>query len=88
VSAAKVPLDSDRIAPLGTRAEKADWRHELKQGDLVDAMDRCQTWYTATVIEPETRTEFIMPMLKIGFRQYSTEGDKEDEMGKFFGFSK
>ena len=28
-----------------------------------------------------------MPMIKVGFRQYSNMGDKEDSMGKFFGFS-
>ena len=28
-----------------------------------------------------------MPMIKIGFRQYSTHGDKSDDMGSFFGMS-
>ncbi len=82
------PLDSPQIAPLGTRAEDAQWRLQLKKGDEVDAMDRCQSWYTATVVAPETRTEFAMPMHQIGFRQYHAEGDKEDEMGTYFGFSK
>jgi hypothetical protein len=50
-------------------------------------MDRCNTWYLSTVIVTEERTDAKMPMIKVGFRQYSNSGDKEDSMGKFFGFS-
>jgi hypothetical protein len=50
-------------------------------------MDRCNTWYLSTVIVTEERTDAKMPMIKVGFRQYANNGDKEDSMGKFFGFS-
>ena len=29
-----------------------------------------------------------MPMLMVGFRRYSPDGDQTDEMGRFFGKSK
>ena len=46
-------------------------------------MDRCNTWYLSTVIVTEERTDAKMPMIKVGFRQYANNGDKEDSMGKF-----
>ena len=49
-------------------------------------MDRCLHWYTSTIIEGEERTNYAMPMLKVGFRQYNPEGDREDAMGRYFGF--
>jgi hypothetical protein len=39
------------------------------------------------VIEPDPRKETVQKMAKIGFREYSDYGDKNDEMGKYFGFS-
>lgn len=67
-----VTIDSDKIAPLGTKREPDEWRSKLKKGDIVDAKDRCQTWYESTVIEAEEREEPLMPMIKVGFRQYHT----------------
>lgn len=82
-----VPIDSDKIAPLGTKREPDEWRAKLKKGDIVDALDRCNSWYEATVVQAEERTECLMPMIKVGFRQYHAQGPKEDDMGKYFGFS-
>ena len=87
VSQLSVPIDSDKIAPPGTKAEPDEWRSQLKTGDIVDAMDRCNTWYLSTVIVPEERKDTQMPMVKVGFRQYASNGDKSDSMGAFFGFS-
>lgn len=50
-------------------------------------MDKGGTWWQATVIIPETRLQHAMPMIKIGFRQYSKYGDKTDDMGTYFGMS-
>jgi hypothetical protein len=36
-----VPIDSENIAPLGTKRESDEWRQSLKKGDVIDAMDRC-----------------------------------------------
>ena len=87
VSPLNVPIDSDLIAPLGTKAESEDWRGQLKKGDEVDAMDRCGTWYLSTVIVPEERVDAKFPNVKVGFRQYVSSGDKKDEMGNYFGYS-
>ena len=51
-------------------------------------MSNNSTWFRATVIEPDPRIDAIHKNAKIGFREYNSLGDKEDEMGKFFGFSK
>lgn len=50
-------------------------------------MDRCSTWYLATVIVAEERLDAKFPNLKIGFREYASNGDKSDAMGFYFGFS-
>lgn len=63
-----VTIDSDKIAPLSTKREPDEWRGKLKKGDIVDALDRCNSWYEATVILAEERTECLMPMIKVGFR--------------------
>jgi hypothetical protein len=76
VSPISVPIDSDLIAPLGTKAEPDDWRSQLKAGDIVDAMDRCSTWYLSTVIIAEERKDAKFPNIKVGFRQYASNGDK------------
>lgn len=89
VSQINVPIDSDLIAPLGTKSdvEEWNWRLNLKKGDKVDAMDRCSTWYLATVIIAEERKDPKFPNIKVGFREYASNGDKSDEMGSFFGFT-
>ena len=50
-------------------------------------MSRNLTWFSATVIEPDPRTDAVHKMTKIGFRQYDALGDKSDEMGNYFGFT-
>lgn len=89
VSQINLPIDSDQIAPLGTKSnvEEWNWRANLKVGDKVDALDRCGTWYLSTVIVAEERTDAKFPNLKIGFREYASNGEKSDAMGPYFGFS-
>lgn len=82
-----LPIDSDKFAPYNSKREPDEWRAQLKKGDVVDALDRCSTWYEATVIEGEERLECLMPMIKVGFRQYHSTGPKSDDMGKYYGFS-
>lgn len=50
-------------------------------------MDKCGKWYLSTVIQGESRSDTKFPNIKVGFRQYDSSGDKEDFMGKYFGFS-
>ena len=57
------PIDSEKFAPYNSKREPDEWRATLKKGDVVDALDRCNTWYEATVIKGEERSEFIMPMV-------------------------
>ena len=61
----------------------------MQKGDLVDALDQYGQWNTATVIWIDNRTgaESNMYMVRVGFRQYNENGDKEDAMGRFSGFS-
>jgi hypothetical protein len=50
-------------------------------------MSRGSSWFKSTVIEPDPREDAVQKMAKIGFREYSDYGDKQDAMGKYFGFS-
>jgi len=61
-------IDSEKFAPLGSKREPDEWRAKLKRGDVVDALDRCNSWFEATVVQGEERTECLMPMVKVGFR--------------------
>jgi len=80
--------DADRIAPYGSKtADSWSWRGDLKTGDSVDAMDRIKSWTLSTVLVAEERENASMPMVKVGLRTYHQEGDKEDSMGKYFGYS-
>jgi len=63
------------------------WRSSLKKGDLVDALDRSNQRYLSTIVQPEERPNATMPLAKVGFRVYHPEGDKDDTMGRFFGYS-
>jgi hypothetical protein len=84
-------LSDWRMAPLSTYTKDWDWRHEIKQGDLIDCMDEEKDWYKSTVVDTRTGQnadgeEF--PEIYVAFRTYDPEGSKEDEQGrKFFGWS-
>ena len=56
------------MAIYNTKREPDEWRAKLKKGDVIDAQDKCNTWYEATVITGEERTDALMPMIKVGFR--------------------
>ena len=85
------PADSTYIAPFGTQSSPENWRDNVQIGDLVDALDKYNCWNTATVIWTDTRepgTENCnMPMCRVGFRSYATDGDKSDKMGAYWGYS-
>lgn len=87
VSEMGITIDSERLAMPGTKREDDEWRGKLKKGDIVDAQDRCNSWYEATVINGEEREKPLFPTIKIGFRQYHAQGSKSDDMGNYFGFS-
>ena len=63
-----LPIHSDKFAIYNTKREPDEWRAKLKKGDVIDAQDKCNTWYEATVITGEERTDALMPMIKVGFR--------------------
>lgn len=81
-------LDSS-IAPYGTKTHDQGWRDTLQKGDVVDALDKFANWSKATImcLDPRKHEDASMPMIKMGFREYSELGDKSDRDGKYFGFS-
>lgn len=83
-----MPISSKDIAQVNTYTkDDFEWRNAFCKGMIVDAMDRNSNWFQGVVVEPEQRVMPIMPMVKIGFRQYSSHGDKIDDMGNYFGLS-
>ena len=64
--------------------EEYDWRHSLKNGDVIDCFDN-RVWQNATIVtvlEGE-ETEYI-----VGFRVYDEKGNQYDSQNnKFFGWS-
>ena len=56
---------------------------------MVDAFDKYNTWNTGTVIwiDGRIRSDDMMPMIKIGFREYGPGGEKSDSMGTYSGYS-
>jgi len=49
-------------------------------------LDAYQTWQTVTVIRRDEKIEGNpIPMITVGFRRYNSDGDQEDDLGKFFG---
>lgn len=77
--------DSFQLAPYDTKTSGEEWRYNLKVGDEVDVLDSYAAWKTATVIKKDSDTGITMSNITVGFRRYNTDGDKKDEMGKFFG---
>lgn len=79
------------IARYDTLSKGDEWRLELKTGDLIDAFDSTKAWYAATImgVSQMEENERIIPQVKVGFRMYHPEGNKEDEntKEKFFGWS-
>lgn len=74
--------DSIYIDRLSTRSNNQfEWRMELKKGDLVDVIDTANAWYNSTVLDVNGDACLI------GFRVYNGNGDKQDEFGKYTGWS-
>ena len=44
-------FDSKDIAPFDTKTKGDEWRNNLKQGDMVDILDKDNKWVNATVIK-------------------------------------
>lgn len=84
-----LPIDSADMAPKETHTkEDYIWRENLVEGACVDAMDNTGKWWASTIITLESRKPTpAWPNHKVGFRQYTREGDKSDSKGSFFGFS-
>jgi len=86
----RVDLSSFSLAPYRTHTGGKEWREKLDKGAIVDCMDTAGNWYTSTVID--IRREIIsnknITLLKIGYRQYMSEGFKEDfEGNRYNGWS-
>jgi hypothetical protein len=76
-----IRADSEDIKILGAKTYDEAWRITLQKNDPIDALDKDGIWRESTVIEPESRTEYNMPMIKVGFRKYHDKGEKEDHRG-------
>ena len=86
VTAVQFKSDSSEIRPLGSMSDAEDWRLHMKKGDVIDVLDSQSVWRKSTVIEPEDRVVYAMPMIKVGYRVYHKEGDNKDTMGDYFGY--
>lgn len=85
-----------KFAPLKTFTNDYEWRNELKVGELIDCVDNEFDWYKGIILEvadksvkgqePEDK-ENPGKMVYIGYRNYTEEGNKMDEMGKFYGWT-
>jgi len=82
--------DSPNIAPFDSKTQGDEWRYNLAVGDRIDVFDYLQQWTTATVIKKDQMDDPNKQLyqLVVGFRLYSSDGDLEDEMGKYFGKGK
>ena len=83
---------SPDIDIYNTKSEGDEWRADLKSGDTVDTFDSTKIWYGSTIMDRQIKIdensgkEYLV--LKIGFRLYHPEGNKEDNnKEKFFGWS-
>ena len=73
------------IAPLGTFTKDENWRDEIMMGISVDCMNaEDKKWYTCCVMEDEQKEDAKVPMIKVGYRQYQSDGDKKDSRGAAF----
>ena len=78
--------DSLQIAPFDSKTQgDIEWRYSLKVGDEVDVLDSYSEWATCTVVKKENTENSALPMITVGYRRYSSEGDKEDSLGKYTG---
>ena len=79
------------IAKYGSQSTEDHWRAQLMTGSLVDAFDSTKIWYASTVTgttERNNENNEPVPFVRIGFRIYHPEGNKEDdEKNRFFGWS-
>lgn len=77
---ATYPADTQFIAPFNTLSSEQDWRDKLQKMDEVDFMIKDREWQTGTICWMDTRQpgtkECSMPMVRVGFRIYSPDGDK------------
>ena len=68
-----------------------NWRAELKKGDLIDGFDTTKVWYSSTIMASRFEEEDgkQIPMVKVAFRVFHPDGNREDEETKlkFFGWS-
>ena len=56
--------------------------------DTVDIYDNAaKKWINATVVKENESKNTNNQFFTFGLRQYQEDGDKEDQFGKYFGFS-
>ena len=85
-------LNDKDIAPLGTFTDDFEWRFNLKEGDLVNAMDKEKCWYKSTILRTRQTANpegEIIHEVFIGYRTFDEQGNKIDEETKkrYFGWS-
>ncbi len=85
---------SPDIAPLNENSSENDWKSALKVDDEIDCYDKSKNWYACTIVDlkEEEKGGKNWTKAKIGFRIYSDEGAKEEDLEdgtkkKFDGWS-
>ena len=90
-SARELTRYSLEIARYEQMSKDDEWRNNLKVSDLIDAFDSTKIWYASTIVATNTivSDDRQIPQVKVGFRIYHPEGNKEEEntKQKFFGWS-
>jgi len=95
--------NANQIAPYQSRCKDFEWRVNLKPNDEIDVCNNSSRWCSATVLETKQSEEendypakevligrLIKPSpfyMRIGYRVYDEEGDREDLEGRsYFGY--
>ena len=81
-----------RYAPVGTYTSDYEWRQNLEEGDLIDAVDNEMDWYKSYVLKTrETQVEGEDKPVKevyVAYRNYTEDGHRHEKDGrKFDGWS-
>ena len=80
--------NSNEIAPLNTFTTDMSWRNKLKKGDQIDVADPDIKWFRGTILGIEENKRLLVRKYRVGFRVYTKNGSKSDELGKFEGWKK
>lgn len=78
------------ICPYGAMTGKNEWRDLLKKDDIIDCLDTIDNWYLSTILDTRISKIYYGKEIKevlVGFRNYSDLGIRNDDKGKYTGWS-